>query len=614
MRRGALVAWLLLLPTLPLLSVLVQPGDLLADPLGEVPVKLWLFETFAEVGLLGGRVDQIAFPNGGLLNNPDPAGTAITALLRPLLGRAGAYNGLIWLQLLANGVAAAWLGHVLTRDDRAAAVAAVAYALTPLALVYCVAGAITDVLHLWPWPLAVGATLQALGGRPGHALLAGLAAGVGVVLCPYNGVTFAALGLPGLAWLLLCRGRPVLPDDPPLTPRALGITAGLVLLVAGGLVGVFALATADLFSSPDSQLSVENIAATRHAPPFNDLRPVGSDRYTAFLADWVAVGKGALIERELAARFYRAFSPGLLVFGLGAVALVRRRDAWRRHLLWPLCALFCILASTGPFLPLNGAIAASSPVNPAWLVMHYGLPGADLLLEPFRYAFPAVLALSALAALGAASLAPRLGRATAVLPLLVLAELILLSPTPVPLPVADADVDPVYADLSLPPGALLELPWFDGDSDRFVRRHFLHQRVHGRPIPDEVQGFPASWLVDNQWTASLLELERTTGPLAVSVTDPQRALADLAVFRESGFAGVMVTPGRYATSAQAERVRERLTGVFGPPQSLGQRWLFTVRAQAPLPPEGQPIEPRSGQDAAAPPPPGSPAAGDGAVP
>jgi len=605
-RRLALLAWLLVLPTLPLLSLLA-PSDtpltdrLLADPLGEIPVKLWLFETFARVGLLGGFVDSIGFPHGGVLNNPDPGGTLITALLRPLLGRALAYDSLIWLQIFANAAATAWLALVVTRDERAAAVAAAAFALTPLALVYCVAGAVTDVLHLWPWPLAIGATLRALSGTGGRAAVAaGVAAAAGLVLCPYNGVVFAALAVPGLAWLWLCRDRPVLDGGPALTGRRIVVVGVIISVVAGLPIAAFALWTRSLMVAPDSMMSLDAVEATRHTAPYLDLLPQNADRYTAFLADWVAVGKGARIERTLASRFFRAFSPGLVVLALAVSGLWACRARWRALSLWGLGASFCILASTGPFLPLNGGLSLPFAGNPAWLLLHHGLPGASLLLEPFRYALPAVLCLAVLAAVGTAAITPRLGAWSWLLPAVVVGELALVSPVPVPLLTASAATSAELVSLPLPPGALLELPWFDRGTDRFERRHFLRQLDHGRPIPDEVQGFVPPWLVDNQWTASLIALERSDGArdggardggarddgardggdLAVVVRWPERVAADLDAFRAAGFAGVWVDPAGYADPARATRVADALRDAFGEPTSAAGGWLFAVEPSA----------------------------------
>ena len=388
-----LVAGVVLTGLVPLASLLAGEGQVLGDPLGEVPVKLWLVETFAEVGLFGGAVDSIAFPRGGVLNNPDPLGTLVTALLRPVVGRAAAWNLLLAAQLVANAAAVAWLVRRRVGDDAAALTAAVAFALTPLALVYCVAGAITDVLHLWPWPLAIGCFLGAVEGRWHLGLWAGLWAGLGVVASPYNGVVFAALAPPGLVWLgvALARQR--------LAPRAVLRAAGATMVRRRAHRRGFAAWTAALMAAPDSQMSLDAVGATRHVAPFHDLRPGVADRYTAFLADWVAVGKGALVEREQAARFFRAFSPGLVVLGLAMVGL------WRsRSLLWGLGAVFCVLASTGPFLPLNGALSfdaggqprlAAPPPRPA----RGGPPPRAL---PLR--LPAVLCLAVLAGHGAVAL------------------------------------------------------------------------------------------------------------------------------------------------------------------------------------------------------------------
>lgn len=588
--RELRLAALVLLPcaALPLLSLWPDPGRALADPLSELPVKLWAFETFAEVGLLGGTVDSIRFPDPGVLNNPDPVGTVLTLFLRPLFGRVGAYDALVFVQLALTMFATFRLARELVRDAVSALLPAVAFALTPLVLVYCVTGAVTDMLNLWPYPLALRALLRALhreGWRDGFA--AGAWAGLGFLSCPYNFVIFSAMAAPALLFVPVLWRRgvgPVETEAPPLRQlgRALAAAALPALLVGGGAAWEIRRIT----RSPDSMMSEEVIAGTRHSAPYPFLDPRHVDRYTAYLADYVAVGKGALIERSAGSRYYRAFSPGislLLLAGLGGV-LHRRRGMW---LFWTLTAAWCFAASTGPFLPLTRVQAPGGAVNVAWLFCHHVLPGGDVILEPFRYALGGVLALVMAAAMGLDELVRRGGRWLGGAALgLWLVELVVVSPVPVPLPTADLRLDPGWSrlDTALGPGAVLSLPYFDRGTDRFRRIHFLEQRVHGRPIPDEVVGFPAAWLKENQFTADLLAREKSKGRLRVFLTAPDRVAADRQRFVEAGFAGVVVDPTGFQTPQEWAKVREALRAL-GEPTQVGGLYVWAAPAAPPPPAE-----------------------------
>ena len=549
----------LVLAALPMMGLLEGPERFVGDPYGELPVKLWVLESFEKIGVLGGNVTSIGFPYTGPLNNPDPVGTLVTGALRPVIGRIEAYNLYLYLQLLAATFSAWALAAHVTRDRLAALVGGVIFGLSPLVLAYAVTGAVTDILNLWPYPLALLQLLRALGApSPGAAIRRGLAAGVfgglGFVTCPYNFVVFAALAFPFVLFVRGAWNEGMVTAEPAVRPdrrtllAALGATA-LALVLVGGTNALYVHA---MMSDPNSQMSSTTVGATRHFPPYKFLEPGHRDRYVAYLADYVAVGKGAVIERTTASRFYRAFAPGLVAIGLAVVALIpaRRKIA----LLWGGAALFCALASTGPFLPITREVAFVQPVNLTWLLTQYVLPGGNLILEPFRYALSASLALGVCASIGASVIARRFGRwILPLLPLAVSAEVFAVSPAPFPLATATITVPGLYTTLDsyLPPGPILELPYFDRGSDRMMREQFFYQLFHHRPIANEVMGFAPRYLRDNQFTASLLAIEKNTGLLKVTVSDPGRVEADKARLATDGFVGVVVWPPGYRKIGRA---------------------------------------------------------------
>ena len=599
-RRAPLVL-MALACALPLLSLVGHPGAYLADPLSELPVKLYFHETFWARGYwLGGVVDTIGYPLTGPINNPDPVGMVVTGLLAPIVGRPWAYNLFIWLELFAAALSAWVLARGLCRDEVAAGPpgrggaagaappAGVAYALTPLLLVYPLAGAITDMLNVWPYPLAIHFALRALR-RPGwrDGALAGAFAAAGLASCPYNFVVFSIAIIPSLLWLPVAWGQRLVPEPDPDElrgpaadqARQWGRAVLGLGLVFGALGGLYMWQLRSIMSDPTSQMSDAIVSATRHAPPYLPLNPRTFDHYVAHLADYVAVGKDALFVRVMGARQYRALSPGLFVIAvslLGVMGASRRRAA----LLWPLIAAFAALASAGPFLALSTGWGYDEPVNPVWLGIHHYFPGGSMLLEPFRYGILAAMALSIAAAVGVAALARRLGRWVAwAAPAVVVVEVALLSPVPLPLPTYTPDVPPVYGDLDdlLPPGAIIELPYTDKNTPRFVRDHFVNQLTHGRPIANEVQGFFPRYLVENEFTAKLLSIENKNHRISIQYHDRGQLEADRRRLAADGFAGVILDPARFADPAEGRHAEQTLSAL-GEPVARDGRLIYRLDA------------------------------------
>ncbi|MCB9745672.1 MAG: glycosyltransferase family 39 protein [Alphaproteobacteria bacterium] len=582
-------ALLAVFAALPLLSLAWNPGAYLADPLSELPVKLWGHVTFADGRLFGGLVESVGYPNVGPLNNPDLSTTLLWGALRRVFGDVTGYNLVLWLQLWASMFATWLLGRELSGDPKAALTGAVAFVLTPIVLVYALVGAITDMLNLWPYPLALMYGLRALrreGWRDG--LLAGAALGLGLATCPYNFVVFSVIGVPLLLWLPLGWSQGLVPHvdaTPPVAGRPAVLRqwgravvgVGLLLgLIGGG--SVFALKS--VMSAETSQMSDAAVEDTRHRPPYLNLRPEKPDRYTAYLVDYVRVGKRALIERDLGSRYYRAFSPGLLLLGLCAAGLVGWRRRWRAALLWPAVGGFGVLASLGPFLPISEALAYQSPVNGVWLALHTAWPGANMLLEPFRYAMVAALGLAMTGTLGVAWLNRRVGGWVGWgAPLALVAELVFVSPVPAPLPTWRLETPAIYSQLDthLPPGAVIELPYTWKGTAVFNRTHFTNQLTHGRPIPNVVMGFFPRYLVENDFTARLLFEEARDTPLALDHPDPNGVDQGLHQLVEDGFVGIIVTPDLYADAHVADRVRQHLS-LLGQPVEADGRLIYRLPA------------------------------------
>lgn len=584
-RRTAVVAHVLLLAAacLPLLSMLWGGVGFLAHPDSELPVRLWTLDIMPEIGLLGGMVDVIGHPTPGALNNPDPVGTIVVTLLRPLLGLAGAWNALIVGLLFANMAATRALVMAWLSDEVAAFTAALGVGLMPLALSYGVASAIVDMLNLWPYPLGLLAMLRISRGADPVRMgaLAGLCVGLGALSSPYA-LVVAVGGLPVGALLMAPRWLSELRRPMQRRRWLKGLAAAAVVGVA--LCGIYFWQLLSIMNAPGSQMSAEYVAYTRNAPPWDTLRPGHPSQFPATLSEYVAWGGSGLKERDTGSHYMRtaAVPMTVLLWALVGVVVGRRSGAWA----WAGVAVVALLASTGPFLCVSDTAAFSDAVNPFFFYVHYATPGGAMLLESFRYGFLAAFAFAMTAAVGVAWLRGQ-GRVERWLALLVpvglLAELALLSPVPIPLPVAQPQVGEAYHRLDevLPPGPIIELPFTDGDSGRFSRIHFLNQRFHGRTIADQVRGWPPDLFLDNDLLRALVAAEALDDMILVNGSyqrpphDPrapvqryrrllvyEREGQDLPGARRAlvdvGFVGIVIDPQGYTSQQSLDRVNEVL--------------------------------------------------------
>ncbi len=580
--RTAHLLGLLVVACLPLLSMLVDGPGMLADPRSELPVRLWIFDTFPQLGLLGGT-PPVNWPRPGPLNNADVFGSIVFPAVRPLLGDYGAWNLLVVGSLWANMAAtwrlvARWLG-----DAWAASLAAIGIGFAPLVVTYCVNGAVLDMLHLWPWLLAIHALCESAvwmntdaGPNKRGVLAQGAMAGgwsaLGLALCPYHAPIFLCGMVPFAgAWAWSHRA-----DRRALGRAARGVGAAIV---AGLLLAApYAVALRSITDAPDSQMPAEYVASTRQAPPWNALRPGYASHYHAELSEIVASGEAGIRTRDVGSRYERSIALSWILLALAIASLFRQPWERVRRPTGGLLASGALgaLAATGPFLCLTDDAYLVRPWNPAFLAVHYGIPGANLILETYRFALVTAFAVPLAAAVMYAGL--RGGRAERwrwLLPLALLVELAVRSPIPLPFPVSRPEVPEAYARLDevLPPGPILELPWFVSGTGRFAREHFLHQRVHGRPIADAVRGFPPDFLLHNPLTNNLLALEASAA-FRFEMRPADREPAGLRALAAAGFVGIVVDPAAYTNTTAFEAVRARL----GPGATqVGDRWVWRLK-------------------------------------
>lgn len=249
-------------------------------------------------------------------------------------------------------------------------------------------------------------------------------------------------------------------------------------------------------------------------------------RSAATLAEWTRPPAANPLYRALPglASDEGGLFPGLVVLGLAALGLIRRRGSPDKRRagglgpgFWLLLALTAVILSLGPQLKLTAAASGGPALPFGWLYEH--LPGMTVIRAPGRFANSAFLALALLAAFGAHTLMAQLGRLhlgrahvtglrctlTACLALMIMAEYAggLGRFTVQPMPATAA---PLYAWLAAqPPAAIIELPLTSEMADRpagataeaaetawpdyNLLRYQYFQTGHWQPTADGYSGF-----------------------------------------------------------------------------------------------------------------------------
>ncbi len=582
--------WMGLAALLPFSALLSAPEACLFDPNSEWPVKFWGFEEYLDPKrLYGGWVKGIGYPFPGPLNNPDLPGTLIVGGLRHVLGWCGAWNLYAFGSLWANGLAAATLARPWAGGELGARVAGISVVLMPLLLVYCVSGAVTDMLQLWPYLLALHFARRGFETRSLRAAgLSGIMGGLGFLICPYNALVFAPMVLPlsaALAWPGPARlGLGTWPSGRELLRQVATLLLGL-----GLTVGPAALWIGLVMGAESSQMSDETVALTRHGWPYATLLPSAGNGFTTELRDFVAFGADGVRTRDNVSRFYRAHGLGLLLPLLTLFALFRPGPHRAPLGFWSVVAAFFLLASLGPFMPVTPGIASTNPINPIYLGLHTFFPGQKMLLEPFRYALLTGLAMAMAGGVAAQHLhgfRPRLAR---VVPVLMLLELAFVGTVHRPMPTHVPHSNPAWASLDdvLPPGPIVVLPFFEKGSRLYNRRPFFEALDHGRPIPHVVSGFPPKYLRNNLLTHALLYEEQPPAFYGFGRVEDRLLRPGMLELQRAGFVGIVVDPSHYASTEQAHQVRQILSLIAQPLERNGL-WIWRLGPPPHRPPNRLP--------------------------
>ena len=156
-----------------------------------------------------------------------------------------------------------------------------------------------------------------------------------------------------------------------------------------------------------------------------------------------------------------------------------------------------------------------------------------------------------------------------------LVELIVLSPAPLPTPTTS--VEPHPATLRLlehgGQGAVLDLPFMEGEQGQFYGDIFFQQTVHERPIPYRLDGVREQ-VVSPTLRQNLFYREIESYLLGTGTTGTSNR-SDLIDMGSMGFDAIILRTDRMSSDA-SRFVTERIESCLGPLESAGSAriaWL-----------------------------------------
>lgn len=450
---------------------------------------LWLIDHLHRhlaAGTLAAHTTEILFPAGYNLWSFGHAALQALGVGLRLLGvpLVAAYNLLLVFALTTSALAAHGLGHALARDHRGGVVAGVTFATSPYLYGEGAAGCI-ELVAAGLIPLYLLALVH-LTRHPGWraALLATLAL---AVIGPFNWYYTLFAGMLGLgfaAWQWLAGHRRAVAWMVGAMVTAAALNAPLVPLVRRETPTRPPLA---LEQFVDRSAWLRSTAILDGSVPLGQLDEAGLEEHDA-----VEVFRNSTSLASLAAARFTLnpleSTPGALAFSVGLAGLFAgRRRAWG----WAALAGGATLLTLGPFLSPDGTVpipdwSAELPL-PYWFGYQH-VPFFSKAYRPYRIGVDALVALSALGAVGVAAMLAE-GRSRAVtaaaagLYLVGMTQPFWSGDRPGRRPLADAAIPAAYTELAaLPRGGVIELPLQYQPITNANARFQYHQVAHRQPL------------------------------------------------------------------------------------------------------------------------------------
>ncbi|MBP8974206.1 MAG: hypothetical protein KBH93_10055 [Anaerolineae bacterium] len=525
----------------------------------EVVRHIW----WAREALLDGAnpFDQrlLAYPDGFMswVQWAHPLQVLPGALLALALSPLTAFNVLLIVTLALNGLAAYWLGLLLSAGNRPAALlGGLVFLAYPTVQGHLSVGHL-GIVTLWPLALFAGCLWRVLFDAAGWQT-----AGWGALWLALTALAYIShpvyllvplIVLLGLGALLAGwgrvwrRGRPV--SEQPWLRAATLLAAGALLLIPfyGPLL------------SEAGRAEMRNMAETGRVTYSADALSFASPSPFGWLGDW---GLAPVYARDVLGTNSAEGTAymGVVALVLAALAVLRRPPAR----LWLLVAVGAALLSLGPLLkwrdaPLTVEFESfKTYVTLPWIVAQE-LPLLDAARAPGRFNLLTALAISALVSAGAGVVLGWLRRPALRAALVALLGVAVLVEYQVfaPFPTDDVSQPPYYEALANAPDvrAVLDVPV----SDPLVAKLALYtQTIHGKPL---IAGHALRRTPQDPALLALLERAALGGEGGALPALPDEAVAPLL---SGAGADRVIVHKRFVTDAAAAVAR--LSTLLGPPE------------------------------------------------
>jgi hypothetical protein len=308
------------------------------------------------------------------------------------------------------------------------------------------------------------------------------------------------------------------------------------------------------------------------------------------LEDYVVPGKATARRTYTVDRLTRVSYVGLITLSLALLAALRVR---RKHVGWWLgMAVACTMFSLGPFLYVTEHIHSSGRF-PLYMWMYDYFPFFSQISIPFRFNVLAVLALAVLAAYtlstwmrGKSVLYQ--GLLSLSVSLAVLFEVMLVSPAPFPIPLASTQAPPYFRALGAEKGnfGILNIPIQRVEGELLPGEYFFYQTLHGKSIPNRVEGEIPLYVHRNKFTVHLFDLEHDwLGYPRQDETVLRKSIQELKDFH---FKYIVVHDNLLRPGAR-DRIHGVLRHFMGAPRRQSDNiWVYSVYADAPTIAEREP--------------------------
>ena len=526
------------------------------------------------------QTKMIFYPDGGPFFSLDTANTLISLPLRWVFEPLTVYNLLYLFHLVAAAWSCWWLARECGLGPESSLVAGTTGIFCSWVMAFPIGSGVSETIAIFPLPLCWLFGIRMLRKPAWKApVLCALMLLLQAAFC-WSYAILASVGLAvfGLGWLSHRPWRKK-PNDPWCLNRDTIQRLGLSLVIV-------ALAIIPLYFGIQGTVSADDAVYSRALslwPGPETPNPLTlPETNNTPLVDYILPGAmGLRISSEGVEQLMYAAYPGwltLLAFGFGLYKGGRLGKVVGGF------ALLFFLLSLGPTVDIDHDRSWPHLSNPIHLLFYYVFP---LFSTTIHSTDRILLALQICLGLGAAigaqqwcskhALPQRRWRILAIC-FAMLIELIVFSPAPLPPPGTAVGVHPATLRLNNHggQGAVLDLPFMEGQQGQFYGDIFFQQTVHERPIPYRLDGIReqvvSPSLRENDFyrevEAHLLGMDQTGGSTC----------SDLLDLGSLGFDAIVVRTDRMSSDS-SRYVIERIESCMGPLESAGNARIAWLKAE-----------------------------------